>query len=176
MASTSEDLTQKSEEGLFDSEFLEMLSESFISIDPLRRRASDIPALTEYFLKVECKKQGLLLKSISPRVVTQLQNYDRPGNIMELKRCVERAILYNPKSHVITDLDLENSAIPLVDLNHKRRQFGELPFVSDFSIPLKDRLSIVEREMIISEIKRNNGNKSKAAKEMGISREALRKN
>ena len=93
---------------------------------------------------------------------------------MELKRCVERSILYNPKSHVITELDLENSAIPLVDLNHKRRQFGELPFVSDFSIPLKDRLSIVEREMIIAEIKRNNGNKSKAAKEMGI-REALRK-
>ena len=175
MASTSEDLTQKAEQGLFDSEFLEMISESFISIDPLRRRASDIPALTEYFLKVECKKQGLLLKSVSPRVITQLENYDWPGNIMELKRCVERAILYNPKSHVITDLDLENSAIPLVDLNHKRRQFGELPFVSDFSIPLKDRLSIVEREMIISEIKRNNGNKSKAAKEMGISREALRK-
>ena len=50
MASTSEDLTQKSEEGLFDSEFLEMLSESFISIDPLRK-GSDIPALTEYFFK-----------------------------------------------------------------------------------------------------------------------------
>ncbi len=112
---------------------------------------------------------------MSPRVVTQLQNYDWPGNIMELKRCIERAILYNPKNHVITDLDLENSAIPLVDLNHKRRQFGELPHVSDFSIPLKDRLAIVEREMIIAEIKRNNGNKSKAAKEMGISREALRK-
>jgi len=175
MASTAEDLTQKVESGEFDGEFLELLSEAFISIDPLRRRASDIPALTEYFLKVECKKQGLLLKSMSPRVMNQLENYDWPGNIMELKRCVERAILYNPKNHVITDLDLENSAIPLVDLNHKRRQFGELPFVSDFNIPLKDRLSIVEREMIIAEIKRNSGNKSKAAKEMGISREALRK-
>ena len=175
MASTSEDLTQKVESGEFDSEFLELISEAFICIDPLRRRATDIPALTEYFLKIECKKQGLLLKSLSPRVVSQLENYDWPGNIMELKRCVERAVLYNPKSHVITELDLENSAIPLVDLNHKRRQFGELPFVSDFSIPLKHRLSIVEREMIIAEIKRNNGNKSKAAKEMGISREALRK-
>jgi Nif-specific regulatory protein len=175
MASTSEDLTQKADSGEFDSEFLELLSESFITIDPLRRRTADISSLVEYFLKMECKKQGLLLKSMSPRVITQLENYDWPGNIMELKRCVERAILYNPKSHVITELDLENSAIPLVDLNHKRRQFGELPFVSDFNIPLKDRLAIVEREMIIAEIKRNNGNKSKAAKEMGISREALRK-
>ena len=53
--------------------------------------------------------------------------------------------------------------------------FGDLPHVSDYTIPLKDRIAIVEREMIMSEIKRNNGNKSKAAKEMGISREALRK-
>lgn len=175
MASTSEDLTQLVDDGEFDGEFLELLSEAFISIDPLRRRSGDIQSLVDYFLKIECKKQGLLLKSMSPRVIEQLENYDWPGNIMELKRCVERAILYNPKSHVITDLDLENSAIPLVNLNHKRRQFGELPFVSDFNIPLKDRLAIVEREMIIAEIKRNNGNKSKAAKEMGISREALRK-
>ena len=94
---------------------------------------------------------------------------------MELKRCVERAVLYNPKAHIITELDLENSALPLIDVNHKKRQFGELPFVSDFNVPLKDRVAIVEREMILSEIKRNNGNKSKAAKEMGISREALRK-
>jgi Nif-specific regulatory protein len=57
----------------------------------------------------------------------------------------------------------------------KQRMFGDLPFVGDFHIPLKDRIAIVEREMILSEIKRNNGNKSKAAKEMGISREALLK-
>jgi Nif-specific regulatory protein len=53
--------------------------------------------------------------------------------------------------------------------------FGDLPFVSDHTIALKDRLALIEREMIHAEIRRNNGNKSKAAKEMGISREALRK-
>lgn len=53
--------------------------------------------------------------------------------------------------------------------------FGDLPFVSDHTIALKDRLALIEREMIHAEIRRNNGNKSRAAKEMGISREALRK-
>ena len=99
-----------------------------------------------------------------------------PGNIRELKKCVERAILYNPKAHIITDMDMENSAIPLLDIHQKNRIFGDIPHVSDFHIPLKDRLALVEREMINSEIKRHNGNKSKAAKAMGISREALRKN
>jgi Nif-specific regulatory protein len=53
--------------------------------------------------------------------------------------------------------------------------FGELPFVGDYHVSLKNRVALVEREMILAEVKRNNGNKSKAAKEMGISREALRK-
>ena len=39
---------------------------------------------------------------------------------MELKRCVERSVLYNPKAHVITELDLENSALPLIDVILKK--------------------------------------------------------
>lgn len=50
-----------------------------------------------------------------------------------------------------------------------------IPHARDFHLPLKERVILVEREMILAEIKRNKGNKSKAAKEMGISREALRK-
>jgi Nif-specific regulatory protein len=53
--------------------------------------------------------------------------------------------------------------------------YGDIPYVHDHEIPLKDRLCLIEREMINAEIKRYNGNKSKAASEMGISREALRK-
>ena len=50
-----------------------------------------------------------------------------------------------------------------------------IPHADDTSIPLKDRVALVEREMILAEIKRHKGNKSRAADTMGISREALRK-
>jgi two-component system response regulator HydG len=50
-----------------------------------------------------------------------------------------------------------------------------VPMANDPSVPLKDRVALVEREMILAEIKRHRGNKSKAATSMGISREALRK-
>lgn len=175
IATSSEDLMTMSEKGTFMPEFAEFLSKAFVRLEPLRRHKEDIPLLVDYFLKKECKKQGLLLKSFSDKTLNKLGDYDWPGNVQELKLCVERAVLYNPKSHVITDIELENSATPLLDTSYKRRLFGDTPFVDDHRIALKDRLALIEREMILAEIKRNNGNKSRAAKEMGISREALRK-
>ena len=175
VATTTRDLGGLVSNGDFDRELYEHLAKATVFIEPLRRRGDDFELLVDYFLKVECKKQGLLLKSFAPKLMEKLKKYDWPGNIKELKQSVERVVLYNPKAHVITDIDIQNSASPLVDMSEKKRMFGDLPFVSDHSIALKDRLAIVEREMMHAEIRRNNGNKSRAAKEMGISREALRK-
>lgn len=175
VATTTRDLGVLVASGDFDRELYEYISKATVFIEPLRRRGDDIELLCDYFLKSECKKQGLLLKSFAPKLLEKLKKYDWPGNVKELRLCVERAVLYNPKAHVITDIEIEDSASPLVDLSEKKRMFGDLPFVSDHNISLKDRLSLVEREMIHSEIRRCNGNKSKAAKAMGISREALRK-
>ncbi|MDD4973127.1 MAG: sigma 54-interacting transcriptional regulator [Bacteriovorax sp.] len=175
VATTTRDLGVLVASGEFDRDLYEFLSKATVFIEPLRRRGDDFELLVDYFLKVECKKQGLLLKSFAPKLMEKLKKYDWPGNIKELKQSVERAVLYNPKAHVITDIDIQDSASPLVDISEKKRMFGDLPFVSDHNIALKDRLALVEREMIHAEIRRSNGNKSKAAKEMGISREALRK-
>lgn len=174
IATSSLDLSKQVDQGLFDKDLYEYLSKAYIHIEPLRRRIDDLEMLVDYFLKIECKKQGFLLKNFAPKAIKQMKNYDWPGNIQELKVCVERAVLYNPRAHTITEIP-QNGASPLVDKSAKTRMFGDLPYVSDFNVALKDRVSLVEREMILSEIKRNNGNKSKAAKEMGISREALRK-
>ncbi len=175
IATSSKDLGQMVDDGLFDRDLYEFLSKAFVYVEPLRRRMDDIELLAEYFLKIECKKQGLLLKSFAPKMIDRMRDYDWPANVKELKTMVERSVLYNPKAHIISEVELESAASPLVDKSVKQRMFGDLPFVSDFHISLKDRVAVVEREMIIAEIKRCNGNKSKAAKEMGISREALRK-
>jgi len=175
LATTSKEIGELVEQRLFDKDFYHFLSKAYISIIPLRRRPDDIVSLTDYFLRKECKRQGLLLKSFSKEALEKLVDYEWPGNISELKTCVERAVLYNPKSHVITEEDMGSLSAPLYDDSTRSRVFGELPFVGDPHILLKDRIAIVEREMILMEIKRNNDNKSKAAKEMGISREALRK-
>jgi len=175
VATTTRDLGVLVANGEFDRDLYEYLSAATIFIEPLRRLGEDFALIVDYFFKLECKKQGLLLKSFAPKLMDKLKEYDWPGNIKELKQSVERTVLYNPKAHIITDIDLQDSVSPIVDISEKKRMFGDLPFVSDHNIALKDRLALVEREMIHSEIRRSNGNRSKAAKEMGISREALRK-
>lgn len=175
IATSTKDVAELVDKGEFDRELYEYLSSAYVYMEPLRRRIDDVDLLVDFFLKVECKKQGLLLKNFSPKALDKLKDYDWPGNVAEVKKCVERAVLYNPKAHIITEVALENNASPLLDTGSKRRMFGNVPHVADYKLPLKDRVALIEREMIMAEIKRNNGNKSKAAKEMGISREALRK-
>lgn len=174
IVSSTKNLEKLVNEGQFNKDLYQMVAKAYVLIDPLRKKTEDIKDLVAYFLRLECKKQGFLLKVFSPAVMNMFMEYDWPGNIQELKLCVERAVLYNPKNHVISNLN--NTGTPLLDMSRTNlKMFEEIPYASDPSIVLKDRLCLIERQMIMAEIKRHNGNKSKAAREMGISREALRK-
>lgn len=162
------------EEGTFNPELYHYMCSSEVHIDPLRKRPLDIEDLLSSCLRKECRKQGLLLKDFSDIVKDQLINYAWPGNVTELEKAVEKAVLYNPKAHIISDLG--SKASPIIDVTKTANCLLEnIPHADDPSLPLKDRVALVEREMILAEIKRHKGNKSKAATSMGISREALRK-
>ncbi len=125
-------------------------------------------------MRKECRKQGLLLKELSPELKEMFANYNWPGNVSELEQAIEKAVLYNPKAHIITELGTKST--PVLDTSkHGGCQLDHIPYADDSAIALKDRVCLVEREMILAEIKRHKGNKSKAATAMGISREALRK-
>lgn len=175
MFTNTDDAVSKAyEKGEFNPRLYEFINKSVFFVEPLRKRTDDIEDLLSYFLRKECREQGLLLKEFSDEVKQKLMDHDWPGNVVELKSAVEKAVLYNPKNHVINKLD--NGKAVIVDISKTNLQgFDNIPHARDFNINLKDRVTLVEREMILAEIKRNNGNKSKAAKEMGISREALRK-
>ncbi|HXH29658.1 MAG TPA: sigma 54-interacting transcriptional regulator [Bacteriovoracaceae bacterium] len=172
---TSKNLKQMiEEEGTFNPGLHNFMSSSEINIDPLRKRQLDIEELLNFNLKKECRKQGLLLKDFSETAKEQLLSYSWPNNVSELERAVEKAVLYNPKAHIIHDLG--NKSTPIIDMSKTGSCLLEnIPFADDPTIALKDRVCLVEREMILAEIKRHKGNKSKAATTMGISREALRK-
>lgn len=174
MATTSADIPEMVKEGSFSEVLYEFLSKGFISIPPLRERIEDVESLVNYFLKMECRKQGLLLKAYSPKLLEDFMEYDWPENITELKNYVERSVTLNPRNHIINEIN--DLTIPKLNRSIKGlRMFDDIPFVSSSDLSLKDRVALIERRIIEMEIKRVKGNKSKAAKEMGISREALRK-
>ncbi len=162
------------DEGSFNPDLYNYMVSSEVNIEPLRKRPLDIDDLLSACLRRECRKQGLLLKDFTDIVKDQLFHYSWPGNVSELEKAVEKAVLYNPKAHVISDLGSKSS--PIIDLSKSGSCLLEnIPHADDPNLPLKDRVALVEREMILAEIKRHKGNKSKAAASMGISREALRK-
>lgn len=172
---TSRNLKQMIEdEGSFNPDLYRYMCSSEVVVEPLRKRPLDIEDLLTFFLKKECRKQGLLLKEFSDEVKQQLTDYAWPGNVVELEKAVEKAVLYNPKAHVISELGSKST--PIIDMSKTGGCMLEnIPHADDSNLPLKDRVALVEREMILAEIKRHKGNKSKAAISMGISREALRK-
>ena len=172
---TSRNLKQMIEEtGSFNPDLYDYMCSSEVSIEPLRKRPQDIDDLLSFFLKKECRKQGLLLKDFSEDVKEQMMTYNWAGNVVELQKAVEKAVLYNPKAHVISDLGSKSN--PIIDVTKSNGCMLEnIPNADNTDLPLKDRVALVEREMILSEIKRHKGNKSRAAQSMGISREALRK-
>lgn len=160
--------------GEFNQQLADYVTTSEFHIEPLAKRKQDVEDLLSYFLRKECRKQGLLLKEFSDDVKKQLVEYDWPGNVQELKGAVAKAVLYNPKAHIIESLD--KGPTPIINpKNQALSGLDEIPMAKDSDVPLKERMALIEREVILTEIKRHNGNKSKAAKSMGISREALRK-
>ena len=173
-ATSVEDLQSLVAKGEFHSSLYNYLSATPVEIPSLRARLQDLEELTTFFLRMECKKQGVLEKTLVPKILNRFNEHDWPGNIRELEVCIARLVAYNVRSNIISRLPDE--VLPL--FNEKKSEFrvaSDLPYVNDPNLALKDRVALFERELIGAEIKRNGNNKSKAAKAMGLSREALRK-
>ncbi|MCY4643054.1 MAG: sigma 54-interacting transcriptional regulator [Bacteriovoracales bacterium] len=171
---TNEDLEKKVSNGTFHPQLFGLISKAIVHIPPLRERNEDIKDLVLYFLKLECRKQGLLLKAFSEGLLEKFALYSFPQNVRELRRYVSTAVTLNPKNHVISELD-EVTMTKLSKEVGVPRFFDHLPTALYGKIALKDRVALVEGKMIEGEIRRLRGNKSRAAREMGISRETLRK-
>lgn len=154
-------------------DLFEEMNQFVVQIKPLKERKKDLNELIDYYLLKESKSQGFIPKVLSDDLKARFVDYEWPGNVSELKNAISRLVLFNAKHHVITEVDEET--LPILETPIKPQIAGSIPYVNDWTLDLKDRVLLVEREMVLTEIKRHRGNKSKAAKEMGISREALRK-
>jgi DNA-binding NtrC family response regulator len=128
----------------------------------LRDRRDDIPLLIDHFIKKCCRENGFEAKKISPQGMRQLMEYQWPGNIRELENVVARAVLITSGAEITPDF------------------LFPLPPDSDSpptSLPqaTKKALEAVERQKIIDALHKVNGNRSRAARLLGISRASFYK-
>ncbi|MCX8005901.1 MAG: sigma-54-dependent Fis family transcriptional regulator [Burkholderiaceae bacterium] len=148
--------------GTFREDLYYRLNVFPINIPPLRERKQDIPFLVEHFIKKLAGETGSRVRTVSDEALRRLMDYHWPGNVRELENVIERSLL------LATGERLEASDIRL-EVNPRPPAAGQLPF-----LPEGMTLDQYEQALIREALRRTGGNKSRAARLLGLTRNALR--
>jgi DNA-binding NtrC family response regulator len=163
IAATNQDLRAALEQGTFREDLYYRLNVVPMNIPPLRERREDIRFLANHFLKKLAPDAGREVESITDAAMEKLLNYHWPGNVRELENVIERGlILCRGKELDVDDIKLETAPRP-------RPQSDGQHF-----LPEGLTLDQYEQEIIREALKRADGNKSQAARMLGLTRNALR--
>lgn len=161
VCATNADLPRLIEEGRFREDLYYRINLITVHLPPLRERKDDIPALAAYFINKQCEANALPPVTFSDDAVKRLKSFSYPGNIRQLKNIVERAVLMSGKS-VITAEDIE---LPT--------EHSTLIKAATGCGPTHSTLEEQERQSIENAMKEYDGNLSKVADALGLSRGAL---
>jgi DNA-binding NtrC family response regulator len=162
IAATNRDLREALEQGTFREDLYYRLNVVPIDIAPLRQRKEDIPDLVNLFITRFAGDSGKPVESITPEAMQILVNYHWPGNVRELQNIIERACAL-----------AKGTVLKVEDIHLDLRPARAVNSTSGF-LPEGMTLEHWEDEMIREALRRTNGNKSQAARLLGLSRNALR--
>ena len=162
VAATNQDLDKAVREGRFREDLYYRLNVIPVSLPPLRDRRTDIPLLIEHFLRKY--PQAARRPEVSPEAVECLMAYDWPGNVRELESVIERAVLLG-EGDAIRPADLP-AAIRSRSLGRRAALDVEIP---DSGIDLDE----IERALIDKALEKSEGNVTRAARLLGLTRRTL---
>jgi DNA-binding NtrC family response regulator len=165
IAATNRDLRAALEEGTFREDLYYRLNVVPIDIPPLREHKEDIPELVNHFLARFAADNEKEIEGITPAAVSVLMEYHWPGNVRQLENSVERAVALS--SGRVIDVDD-------IHLDSTHGKGGVVSGAPDQLLPEGMTLEQWEDNMIKEALRRANGNKSQAARLLGLSRNALR--
>jgi len=167
IAATNRDLTQEVKSGRFREDLYYRLNVIHINIPPLRERREDIPHLVEHFFGKLGKRQGRTLQRVSADAMRSLMNYSYPGNVRELENIVERAVALAEGDTLNADL------LPEAVLRSPAS-----PPAPDRAMEGKETLDALvdayEKSLIEEALKRSEGNRTKAARILGVTFRSFR--
>lgn len=163
LAATNRELQRMVKEGGFREDLFYRLNVINLLVPPLRERKEDIPILAEHFLNKFAKESGYK-KAVDKPTLERLMNHDWPGNVRELENEIERlCVLAGSDTEIYADLLSGHISDNAKNKFPGYRVAGKL----------KDALEDLEKQMIRDGLERTRWNKSKLAKELGISRAGL---
>jgi len=171
IAATNRDLAAAVEAGEFRRDLYHRLRVIELHLDPLRNRRDDIAPLLQHFMSIHCRRFGMPIRSISDDAVTTLTQYRWPGNVRELSHLIESTILQVDRQELYAkDFGLDGVA-------GGGDYRIDLPGGRTISIDFErgePKLEDVEHMLLVAAFEHTGHNLSKAARILGITREALR--
>ena len=164
IAASNKDLKKEMERGRFREDLFYRLNVVGLNVPPLRERKEDIPILAQHFLQQFVAQNSKKIKGFTPQAMEKLLKYSWPGNIRELMNAIESAVVLSRKEY----LDAEDLVLMMADnsVDIKTTQNRLLE-----NLPLEE----VEKMTILEALATSAGNKSEAARRLGITRKTLRK-
>lgn len=164
ICATNKNLIQEVKAGNFREDLYYRINVIYLKVPPLRERQDDIPELVDYFIRYYAKENGKKIKGIDAKALQALKGYPWPGNVREVKNIVERMVVLSN----VERLGWEQLPEDI------RQPGGGASLLKQGSDALASgNLNDVEREMIRRVLNDSAGNKSLAAKKLGISRRTL---
>ena len=162
IAATNKTLEEEIREGRFREDLYYRLNVVTVDVPPLRHRREDIPLLADFFLKPYAKKNRRVINGFTPRATDLLMRYDWPGNVRELENVIERAVIM-ARGEMITPLEFP------IDLQNLDEDLKE----SRIDLTPGRSLKEVEKVVILRTLEEVEGNRTHAARILGISRRTL---
>ena len=169
IAATNRDLREMVSHGTFREDLFFRLNVINIQLPSLCQRKEDIPLLITAFLDRAFEKRGIR-KQITTEVLDVLLKYDWPGNIRELQNEVERLLILSGDD---INLDIDLLSPNILSACGKDEILTAVVSRTNGNLDLKKAIEQVEKDLISEALKKLEGNKSLAAKELGISRSSL---
>ncbi|MBI4773251.1 MAG: sigma-54-dependent Fis family transcriptional regulator [Deltaproteobacteria bacterium] len=159
LAATNQSLKKKIDQGEFREDLYYRLNAFILRIPPLRERKDDIPLLSSYFLDRYRKEYGKDIKKISDEVLSIFKNYAFPGNVRELENAIERAVIVCEGDEVRRE--------------HLPQRFVKVRPSVVLEKKTYATLAELEEQYILEVLEATKGNKSEAARILGINRASL---
>ncbi len=167
ITATNKDLKTLVKEGTFREDLFFRLDVVNITLPPLRERVGDVPMLCSHFLEEFNASNNRKIGGITPDAITILSNYNWPGNVRELRNTIEKMVVLS-RSDRLTARDIPANIREAV-----RASGPAVVLPSGDTMHGGDSLAATEHRMIMATLKKLNGNRTKAAEELGISRRTL---
>ena len=168
IAATNKNLVEQINEGAFREDLYYRLNVVELQVPPLLERKEDIPLLARHFLEMFTDKNRKEIKGFTPKAMDNLIRHDWPGNVRELMNAVERGVVL-ARSNYLGVEDFPFMKDSLMQNDPDSANPAELFMSGD--MPLED----VERAAILNTLEAAGGNKSEAARRLGITRKTLHK-